>query len=74
MNLMYSAKHCREQSTECLRLMRLAQSQSEARILRDLSQSWIRIANQTERYLAGCGSHPPRLESVRDKRLVLGGT
>ncbi len=49
---MDSAKRCRDQSTECLRLMKLAQSETEARILRDLAQSWVRIANQTERYIA----------------------
>ena len=47
---MISAKHCRDQSAECVRLMELAQSRTEARILRDLAQSWTRIANQTERY------------------------
>jgi hypothetical protein len=30
--------------------MNLAQSDTEARILRDLAHSWVRIANQTERY------------------------
>ena len=47
---MDTAKRCREQSDECLRLMNLAQSDTEARILRDLAHSWVRIANQTERY------------------------
>lgn len=48
---MDSASRCREQSAECLRLMKLAQSETEARVLRDLAQSWVRIANQTERYI-----------------------
>jgi hypothetical protein len=30
--------------------MNLAQSDTEARVLRDLAHSWVRIANQTERY------------------------
>ena len=47
---MDSAKRCREQSAECLRLMQFAQSETEARLLKDLAQSWLRIANQTERY------------------------
>ena len=47
---MISAKHCRDQSAECLRLMKLAQTATEARILRDLAHSWTRIANQIERY------------------------
>jgi predicted DNA-binding ArsR family transcriptional regulator len=45
-----SAKRCRDQSAECLSLMRVAQSETEARVLKDLAHSWIRIANQTERY------------------------
>jgi hypothetical protein len=49
---MDSAKHCRDQSEECLRLTQSAQSETEARILRDLAHSWVRIANQTERYIA----------------------
>jgi hypothetical protein len=30
--------------------MKLARSDTEARILRDLAHSWVRVANQTERY------------------------
>ena len=37
-NDMDSAKRCRDQSAECLRLMKLAQSQTEARVLRDLAR------------------------------------
>ena len=48
---MDNSERCRDQSAECLRLMTLAQSDIEARMLRDLAQSWIRIANQTERYI-----------------------
>ena len=48
---MDSASRCREQSAECLRLMKSARSETEARVLRDLAQSWVRIANQTERYI-----------------------
>ena len=47
---MDTAKRCREQSDDCLRLMNMAQNQSEARLLRDIAYSWVRIANQTERY------------------------
>ena len=47
---MDSAKRCRDQAAECLRLMKLAQSETEARVLRDIGQSWVRIANQIERY------------------------
>jgi hypothetical protein len=47
---MDSAKRCRDQSAECLRLMKLATSQTEARVLRDIAHSWTRLANQIERY------------------------
>jgi len=51
-NDMDSAKRCRDQSAECLRLMKLAQGETEARVLRDLAHSWVRLANQTDRYTA----------------------
>ena len=47
---MDSVKHCRDQAAECLRLMKAAKTEMEARMLRDLAQSWTRIANQMERY------------------------
>jgi hypothetical protein len=49
---MDSAQHCRDQSTECLRLMKLAQSEAEAEVLRNLSSSWARLAGQIDRYNA----------------------
>ena len=49
---MYSAQHCRDQSAECLRLMRLAHSDAEARVLRNLWISWSRLAGQIDRYNA----------------------
>jgi hypothetical protein len=48
---MDSAKRCREQADECLRSMQSAHGETEARILKDMAQSWLRIANQTERYV-----------------------
>ena len=48
---MDNAARCRDQSVECLRLMQSAKCETEARILKDLAQSWLRIANQTERYV-----------------------
>jgi hypothetical protein len=47
---MDSAQHCRDQSGECLRLMKLAQSGAEAEVLRNLSSSWARLAGQIDRY------------------------
>jgi hypothetical protein len=47
---MDNAQRCRLQSQECRRLMALAQSEAEATALRNLSLSWNRLANQTDRY------------------------
>jgi hypothetical protein len=49
---MDSAQHCQNQAAECLRLMKLAQSKDEAEILKNLSQSWSRLAGQIDRYNA----------------------
>ena len=64
-NDMDSAKRCRDQSAECLRVMKLAQSQTEARVLRDIAQSWIRLANQTDRYTALVKSNGPHRPEVK---------
>ena len=48
---MDTANRCREQAAECLHLRGLAKSESEVRSLESLSMSWVRIANQTERYV-----------------------
>jgi hypothetical protein len=47
---MDSAERCRDQSAECLRLMNLAESAAEATALKNLSCSWVKIANQIGRY------------------------
>jgi hypothetical protein len=49
---MDGAQHCQNQAAECLRLMKLAQSKDEAEILKNLSQSWSRLAGQIDRYNA----------------------
>jgi hypothetical protein len=49
---MDSAQHCQDQSAECLGLIKLAQSESEAQVLRNLSMSWSRLAGQLDRYNA----------------------
>ena len=49
---MDSAEYCRDQSAECHRLMKLAQSNAEAEVLRNLSSSWSRLAGQIDRYIA----------------------
>jgi hypothetical protein len=49
---MDTAERCRLQSTECRRLMELAQSEVEVEVkaLRNLVRSWTLIANQTDQY------------------------
>jgi hypothetical protein len=49
---MDSAQHCRDQASECLRLMKLAQSAAEAEVLRNISSSWSRLSGQIDRYNA----------------------
>jgi hypothetical protein len=50
--LMDSAQHCHDQAAECHRLMEKAQSKDEARALANISQSWLRLAGQIDRYHA----------------------
>ena len=45
---MDSAKRCRDQAVECLRLMQSAKSEPEAKILRDIAQS-LDPARQSDR-------------------------
>ena len=54
-----TSKHCKEQSAECRRLMKSAQSDAEVKILKDISYSWARLAGQVDRYHA----------LVRDRRV-----
>jgi hypothetical protein len=49
---MDSAQHCQDQSAECRRLMKLAQSEDEAQALKILSRSWTGLASQIDRYNA----------------------
>ena len=63
-NDMDSAKHCRDQSAKCLRLMKLEPSVTEARVLRDLAHSWVRLANQIDRYTALVKSNGPNPAEV----------
>jgi hypothetical protein len=49
---MDSAQHCLDHSAECRRLMKLAQSEAEARALKNLSRAWSGLAGQIDRYNA----------------------
>ena len=44
--------HCLNQSAECRRLMKLAQSEAEAHALKVISRSWLGLAGQIDRYNA----------------------
>jgi hypothetical protein len=47
---MDNADYCRRQAQECRRLLRLPQSQASAQVLRNLCNSWVRLANQADLY------------------------
>jgi hypothetical protein len=49
---MDSPQHCRDQSAECARSIQSAKNEAEAQVLRNLSQSWSRLAGQIDRYNA----------------------
>jgi len=49
---MDSAQHCLDQSTECRRLVKLAQSEAEAHALKNLARAWAGLAGQIDRYNA----------------------
>jgi hypothetical protein len=50
--VMYSPQHCREQATECVRSISSAQTEAQAKVLRNISQSWLRLASQIGLYNA----------------------
>jgi hypothetical protein len=50
--VMDSAQHCLNQSAECRRLMKLAQSEAEVQALKNLSRTWSGLAGQIDRYNA----------------------
>jgi acetate kinase len=47
---MDSAQHCLDQSAECRRLMKQAQSEAEERALKVIARSWLGLAGQIDRY------------------------
>jgi hypothetical protein len=50
--LLGSAQRCHDLSAECRRLMKLAPTEAEAQILKNLSRSWAGLAGQIDRYNA----------------------
>ena len=49
-NIMDDAGHCRRQAQECRRLLRMPQSEAAAQVLKNLCNSWVRLANQADLY------------------------
>jgi hypothetical protein len=47
---MNDVDYCRRQAQECRRLLRLPQSEAQAQVLRNLCNSWVRLANQADLY------------------------
>jgi hypothetical protein len=47
---MDDADYCRRQAQECRRLLRLPQTEAQAQVLRNLCNSWVRLANQADLY------------------------
>jgi hypothetical protein len=77
---MDNAEYCRSQAQECRRLLGLPQSEAAAQVLRNLSQSWTRLANQADLYRdivrqSGApsvgGQAPPRGRTLADHRRAL---
>jgi hypothetical protein len=50
MNNMDDVEYCRLRAQECRRLLSMPQSEARAQLLRNLCQSWVRLANQAELY------------------------
>jgi branched-subunit amino acid aminotransferase/4-amino-4-deoxychorismate lyase len=49
-NIMDNVDHCRRQAQECRRLLQQPQSTAQAQVLKNLCNSWVRLANQTDLY------------------------
>ena len=48
---MDNPQHCQDQAAECRGLIKKAQSEAEAQVLRNLVSSWSRVASQVDRYI-----------------------
>jgi hypothetical protein len=48
--LMDSSQRCKDQAAESIRLMNSARTEAQARLLRNISFSWLRLAGQIDRY------------------------
>ena len=48
--LMDSSQRCKDQAAESIRLMNSARTEAQARLLRNIYFSWLRLAGQIDRY------------------------
>jgi hypothetical protein len=53
-NIRGGAQQCLDQSAECRRLVKLAESEAEAQLLKNLSRAWLGLAGQIDRYKRLC--------------------
>ena len=47
-----SASHCRMNAKHCRKLAASATTEAETALLLDMAKSWVRLANQMDRYFA----------------------
>ena len=66
---MDSAKHCHDKAAECLRMTKNSSCDEEAMILRNIAQSWSRLAGQIDRYNAVLREQKPHSPKVRRRPL-----
>lgn len=62
---MDTAQHCQDQAKECQRLVKSAQNEAEVKFLKELAQSWSRVAGQIDRYQAHKREQLRDADSVR---------
>jgi hypothetical protein len=70
--LMNSAKYCKDQAAECIRLMKSAHSKDQARLLENISVSWTRLAGQIDRHNALVREQRELMTPQREPRRAAG--
>ena len=70
--LMNSAKHCKDQAAECIRLTKSALTMDQARLLENISVSWTRLAGQIDRYNALVREQREQMTPQREPRRAAG--
>jgi hypothetical protein len=55
-----TSTHCRSQAMECRRLAAQTTTEAEVSLLLDMAKSWVRLANQTDRYFVLVKSRPSK--------------